>query len=176
MPYIDNEPFGETTLMKRDPAIGYPLKGKEKAFAKVQRLACARERCQSELRARLERDGFSPEDADEAIARAVACGLVDDLRYAEVLTRSRIAQGKGRCGIEAELSRAGIDVCALPGWPDEFFSQEEDSELKRAIALLHNKPPRAKDIRAAAFRRLVQKGYSHHVACEATRRFCEEAR
>ena len=85
-----------------------PEKDAEKAFRKIERLACAREQASAALRRRLVREGFSEEDAAAAVARAVACGLVDDRRYADVLVRSRLARGKGRRGIAAELAELGI--------------------------------------------------------------------
>ena len=174
MPYIDAEVLTKLASVEREPVARHISEGEEKAFAKIQRLSCVRERCQSELGLRLEREGFSSEDVNRAIERAVACGLVDDMRYADVLIRSRLAQGKGRQGIEAELSRVGIDVFLVPGWPEEFFSQEDNSEFDRALNLLRRNPPRAKNIRAAAFRKLISKGYSQEIAFEAARCFDEE--
>lgn len=144
----------------------------ERAFRKIERLCCARERASSELRDRLAREGFSASTADAAVDRALACGLVDDLRFAEVLIRSRLSAGKGRKGIEAELERLGISASSVPGWPDEF-PFDEDSELARALDALRRRPPRAKNKRDAAYRRLVQKGFSSSVAAAAARRWAE---
>ncbi len=174
MPVIDEEFLAKLAVVKLEPVVREVPEGEEKAFAKIQRLACVRERCESELRARLVRDGFAADDADAAIRRAVACGLVDDLRYAGVLIRSRVAQGRGKSGIVAELEHAGIDASSVPGWPDEFFPEDAPSEVERALDLLRRKPSRSKDVRGAAFRRLVGKGYSQQVAYDAARRYAEE--
>ena len=174
MPVIDEEFLAKLAAVELEPVVREIPEGEQKAFAKVQRLACVRERCESELRARLARDGFTAQDADAAVRRAVACGLVDDMRYAGVLIRSRISQGRGKSGIVSELERAGIDATAVPGWPEEFFHEDTPSELERALGLLRRKPPRAKDVRGAAFRRLVGKGYSQQVAYDAARRYAEE--
>lgn len=174
MPYIDEDFLAKLVSAAPEPIVREASEGQEKAFAKVQRLACVRERCESELRARLAREGFSVEDADAAIRRAVACGLVDDMRYAEVLVRSRVAQGRGRRGIEDELSRIGIDAQSVAGWPHDFFPEDGREEVQRALELLRRKPPRAKNARAAAFRRLVGKGYSQQVAYDAARLYCAE--
>ena len=170
-----------------------------KAFEKVTRLACARERGSRELIDRLVRDGFTREVAESAVQRALDCGLIDDVRYGAVLVRTRVAQGRGRKGIEDELDRAGITATDIPGWPDEFFSLSgfdpfrvasndedgligcsfgckfnEEQEVERALALLRRKPPRSKNVRASAYRKLMTKGYSSSVASAATRRFMEE--
>ena len=81
----------------------------ERAFRKIERLACSREQASEALRRRLARDGFSAEAAEAAVGRAVSCGLVDDRRYADVLVRSRLAQGRGVQGIRAELASLGIE-------------------------------------------------------------------
>ena len=170
-----------------------------RAFEKVTRLACSRERGSRELIDRLVRDGFSREVAESAVRRALDCGLIDDTRYGAVLIRTRVSQGRGRKGIEDELERAGIAAGDIPGWPDEFFSVDnfdpfrvnanaeddvvgcsfgcessDEQEIERALALLRRKPPRSKNVQASAYRKLVTKGYSTSVASAATRRFMEE--
>lgn len=144
----------------------------ERAFRKIERLALAREQASAALRARLAREGFAPEAASAAVDRALSCGLVDDARYAEVLVRSRLSQGRGAQGIAAELDALGIDASVVPGWPEEFAVNHE-SEVERALALLDRKPPRAKNGRDAAFRRLVQKGFGASVASTAARVWSE---
>ena len=189
----------EDAVFERQPIFEERSEDERRAFEKVKHLACARERGSRELVERLVRDGFERSDAQAAVQRAVGCGLVDDVRYGAVLVRTRVSQGRGRYGIEQELERAGICATDIPGWPDEFFSQgdfdpfreqeeqpetlmrrgfggmaTDDAETERALALLRRKPPRAKNVQAAAYRKLVSKGYSSSVAQAATRRFLEE--
>lgn len=182
-----------------EPIMVERTEDETKAFEKATRLACARERGSRELIDRLVRDGFSREVAESAVQRALDCGLIDDVRYGAVLVRTRVAQGRGRRGIEDELERAGIAASDIPGWPEEFFSiddfnpfrvnanaedgvvgcsfgseSSDEQEIERALALLRRKPPRSKNIRASAYCKLVTKGYSTSVASVATRRFMEE--
>ena len=144
----------------------------ERAFRKIERLAAMREQASTLLRTRLVREGFSADAVEQALVRALACGLVDDVRYAEVLVRSRVSQGCGAQGIAAELDGLGIDIACVPGWPDEF-PVEHDDEVARALALLERKPPRAKNRRDAAYRRLAQKGFGASVASTAARLWSE---
>lgn len=189
----------QKTSLSLEPIVVKRTEDETRAFEKVTRLACARERGSRELIDRLVRDGFSQEVAESAVQRALDCGLIDDTRYGAVLIRTRVAQGRGRKGIEDELERAGIAASDIPGWPEEFFSVDDfdpfrvnanaeddvvgctfgcessdEQEIERALALLRRKPPRSKNIQASAYRKLVTKGYSTSVASAATRRFMEE--
>lgn len=189
----------QNASLSLEPIMAERTDDETKAFEKVTRLACARERGSRELVDRLVRDGFSREVAKSAVQRALDCGLIDDVRYGTVLVRTRVSQGRGRKGIEDELERAGIAASDIPGWPEEFFSVDDfdpfrvnanaeddvvgcafgsessdEQEIERALALLRRKPPRSKNVQASAYRKLVTKGYSTSVASAATRRFMEE--
>lgn len=141
------------------------------AFRKIERLCLVREQASEQLRQRLSRDGFEPEAVEAAIDRALACGLVDDGRFADVLVRSRLSQGRGRRGIAAELEALGIDAASVEGLAAN--DGDDASEVDRALAVLESRPPRAKNRRDAAYRRLAQKGFSASVSSTAARLWCE---
>ncbi|WP_302389797.1 regulatory protein RecX [Eggerthella sinensis] len=141
------------------------------AFRKIERLCLVREQASEQLRQRLARDGFEPDAVETAVARALACGLVDDSRFADVLVRSRLAQGRGRRGIAAELEALGIDADGVEALA--AGDGDDAGEVDRALALLDRKPPRAKNRRDAAYRRLAGKGFSASVSSTAARLWCE---
>lgn len=154
-----------------DGADGARFADPEAAFRKIVRLCLVREQASEQLRRRLARDGFEPEAVEAALSRALACGLVDDARFADVLVRSRLAQGRGMRGIAAELEGLGIDADGVDALGER--DGDDAGEVERALALLDRKPPRAKNRRDAAYRRLAQKGFSASVSSTAARLWCE---
>ena len=132
----------------------------------------ASDKSESTIRERLSQAGFSEGSIEESVDRAKAYGFIDDMRYASVLIRSRLSQGKGIPGIERELRAQGIDIERVPGWPNEFEASE-DAEFERALKLLEARPPRSKNLRESAYRKLVSKGFSSSVASSAARAWCE---
>lgn len=146
----------------------------EKAFRKIERLACVREQASKALQARLEREGYEPHVANAAIERARSCGLISDERYADVLVRSRLSQGKGLQGIAAELEALDIDPRQVDGFLEATEQTSGPDELARALALLDAKPPRGKRPRESAYRKLMQKGYGATVSASAARIWTEE--
>lgn len=161
---------GNAGRAAKEPAFDH-----EAAMRKIERLCSLREQASAALRERLVRDGFSEKVAEEAVGRAVECGLVDDARFADVLVRCRLAAGKGCAGIARELASHGIDPAHVESYLDAAEAGS-DVELSRALDLLERKPPRAKNVREAAYRRLVGKGFSSSIASSAARTWWESTR
>lgn len=153
---------------------GEPELTAERAFQKILRLAATREQSTARLRGRLARDGYAEEAAEEAIARAVRVHAVDDRRYAEALIRMRVAAGKGVEGVLAEIEELGIDPDELEAL-GEYRAAGEEADVERALALLDRRPPRAKNKREAAYRKLVQQGFGSSTAATAARRWAESS-
>ncbi len=143
------------------------------AFKKILMLVNIRDRSVKQIEERLRKEGYPDGTIKEAVDRAISCKILDDLRFAEALIRSRINQGKGSAGIERELKGEGIDIDTVPGWPYEF-DVSYDQEYDRALNLLMRKPTRAKNKRHAAYRKLVQAGFSSRVASDASRFWCDQ--
>lgn len=140
----------------------------DQAFKRIISLLNASEKSERMIRDRLSRLEFQQSAIDSAVEKAKEYGFIDDVRYGEVLVRSRVSQGRGSAGIERELLENGIDPVSIPGYPEEY-ALVPDSEFDRALSLLERKPPHAKNAREAAYRKLVQKGYPSSIASSAAR-------
>ena len=149
------------------------VNSKASAFKKIVDLINASEKSEHDIRKRLHEKGFAQSDIDESVQRAKDCGYLDDERFASVLVRSRLAQGRGCAGIVRELESHEIDPYSLPGWPEEL-GINPNSELERALSFLERRPPKAKNKRQAAYRRLIAKGYESSIASSASRMYCEQ--
>ena len=152
------------------PTFGTEREEGELAFAKLARLVAQRDHATAELRAKLRRAGFSEQASERALERAVSCGLVDDRRFAEAYVHSKLARGKGEAGIKTGLEQLGIDPLSLNGWSERFRNADE---LDRALAVLEKSPPRSKNLRDAAYRKLLSRGFSSPIAASAARRWAE---
>lgn len=150
-----------------------PEKTADAAFQKILRWVSARERSSAYVRDRLIRDEYSPDVIEEALDRALRVHAVDDRRYSDALIRAKLAAGRGLRDAEAEIESLGIEPSSLDAWR-ENAERGRDAEVDRALALLQRRPPRAKHLREAAFRKLVSQGYSTDVASTAARRWSEE--
>lgn len=152
---------------------GADEKTAEAAFRKILRWVSVRERSSAYVRERLAKDEFSPEAIDEALERALRVRVVDDRRYGDALIRMKLAAGKGLRAAEAEIIELGIDPSTLDAW-QEHAERGREAEVQRALALLRRRPPRAKQAREAAFRKLVGQGFPTDIASSAARLWSEE--
>ena len=138
----------------------------QKAFNKIERLIAVRDRAIEEVRVRLSQEGYNSDVAKQAIDRAIACGYLDDERFAEFYIRSRINAGKGLEGIVRHLKHLKIDPSNLEGFPYRFLPEDYDP-INAACTVLQKKPPRSKNKRQAAYAKLMREGYSSSDAYQA---------
>jgi regulatory protein len=94
--------------MKRRPGSDDPAKPRRSAYDKALGLLARREHSQRELKTKLRQGGYEKEEATEAIDRLGEQQYQDDDRFAEVLVRSRIAQGYGPMRLRVELKSHGL--------------------------------------------------------------------
>ena len=158
-----------------DPYL--PNEQSDRVFSKIGKLASRREYSHEGMRRRLLRYDFEEQDIEDALARADRCGLLDDARYAEVLVRSRLSQGKGLCGIARELRQDGIEPLSVPLYVEaqSMGSGLPHREVDRALEVLRSRPPHAKNPRQSAYRRLLSRGYDSSTASSAARIWAEQS-
>lgn len=174
MPYIDDAYLQD---LKKQLASSDSLNEQEPeeahdAFLRIEQLATGREQVSKRMRERLIREGFSEQATEQALCRAINCGLIDDMRYGAALVRTRVNAGKGVRGIYIELEMLDIHCAPAELCPDHTFDDEE--ELQRALTSLERKPPTSKNKREGAYRRLIAKGYESSIASRASRLWCEK--
>ncbi len=85
-----------------------PEKEKPSAYNKALGLLVRREQSARELKAKLDRSGFSRDESASAIEALTKQAYQSDERFAELLARSRAANGYGPRRIFAELKSHGI--------------------------------------------------------------------
>ncbi len=131
----------------------------------INRLA-RREHSRAELDRKLKT--FHPEllapERNELLDRLEELNLQSDLRFAEMLIRSRLFRGQGRRRIEQELTQHAID----PHDVSHFFDQSEHSESDRCLAALEKWMRGKRDPkRDKALRFLASRGFNFSDATEA---------
>jgi regulatory protein len=141
------------------------------------RLLAVRSRSRHELRTRLVRAGYEPEDVDAALADLEAVGLVDDERFARELAESQRRRGMGRRAGMSALRGKGVDR-DLAERTIEEVQPEDDAEIAYELARarlgrLRSLPPDVAYRRLIGF--LVRRGYEPVIASTAVRRAVAEA-
>lgn len=126
-----------------------------------------RDYAEGEARRKLVLAGFRDESITLALEKARASHFINNTRFAEQFITSRKLRGWGRRKIEVELKARGIDPSTLDGYPEVFFS--EDDDLERAADILRRKSiPENKPFEKLV-RHLMGKGFSYSVASTAVR-------
>lgn len=148
-------------------------KPKESAFQKIIAMASRKEIASANTRTRLLEYGYTESEANLAIERAIDYGIIDDQRFAECYLRSRVASGKGVYGALQDLERLGIEFAYEEELQDQIYELELEEE-ERAFQLLCSKPPRSKNQRDGAYRKLILQGYSSQIASSAAKRWFAE--
>jgi len=145
--------------------LGAMASDPDEAMKSLVRLLATRERSVQEAHNRLLQKGYSLESSSSAIERALACGLLDDQRFAVDLIKNRLSTGWGRHRIDQELYHFGIAKDTIEGYPEAFFTEEE--QLEQALIALKRHRSRSKKPQQAAYRHLVARGFSSDIAAAA---------
>jgi regulatory protein len=108
--------------------------GSDKALQAAYRLLEVRPRSVAEIRERLQRKAFTPEQSDAAIVRLTELGMLDDSVFARMWVENRQAsRPRGMSALRDELRRKGIDRAVA----DTILSDEAltGDESGRALAI-----------------------------------------
>ena len=140
------------------------------------RLLSVRSRSRSELRSRLLRAGYEPDEVESALTDLESVGLVDDERFARELAEHQRRKGLGRRAGLAALRVKGVDSDLAERTVDEV-QPEDDADLayelaSARLARLHALSPDVVHRRVLGF--LIRRGYEPVIARSAVRRAIAE--
>jgi regulatory protein len=132
-----------------------------------------REHSAAELQRKLEQRGVDAATAGAVVEDLQSAGWQSDARYAEMLVRSRIAQGYGPLRIEAELEQAAVPAERIA----EALSAAEP-DWRALVVALHRRrfgeiPKKAADWQKQ-YRYLAGRGFTAEQVHAALRRAPEE--
>lgn len=142
------------------------------ASTRVERLLNRRDYSSAEVTQKLRFDGYAPTVVEACVERACNIGLICDTRYADVFIRSKLSAGWGLARIKTELSRRGVDVEQLRGWPYDYVDPED--EITRAVEVAHRKSVSGARAYGKLVRFLCNRGFAMGVATRAARLVLEE--
>lgn len=153
-----------TDLFAADPAERKVLTACHKALAGTQVTT-------DQLRRKLAKAGFDPQDVELGIDKCAAAGLLDDGFYASQWVASRVRRGHGPARIRQDLAQRGVDrsvvEAALAEHADPDALAEAAAEAARRKYARVDLEDRA--VRAKALRWLLARGYSSSHADAALR-------
>ena len=139
------------------------------------RLLSYRPRSARELRQRLRRKGFGPEEVDWCLGHLDERGLVDDAAFAEMFSRDRVRlRPQGRRRLVQELRARGVDPETAMEAVQEVMQDEQVDELTLARQAASRWKPRAGEERERARRRLSGFLARRGFGADATRQVMEE--
>lgn len=158
-----------TDLFEQDPRQRAVLTACHKALA-------GRQITVSELRRKLEKAEFAPDEVEHGIERCTAAGLLDDRRYASAYVESRVRRGHGAARIRQDLARRGIDRAITD---DLLAAHSEAGALDDAAVEAARRKFSHVDLddakaRAKATRWLLSRGYTGGQAGAALRALRQE--
>jgi regulatory protein len=135
------------------------------AYDRALNMLAAQPRSARDLRRRLVQKGESPANADAAIERLEAAGLLNDGAYARQFARSRVlGAGHSRRRVQQELFRRGVARAEVDDAVEEVFDDEGVEETALAEAAARKKLRGLGSVDAETRRRrlysfLVRRGY-----------------
>lgn len=122
-----------------------------------------------EAREKLINAGYHGAAIDHALERAQTLRFLDDTRFAAYFIEERKRRGWGQRKIELELKRKHVTCEDIPGYPETYFSQEDD--YTRARELVSRKAiPETKPFEKLV-RFLMGKGFSYSLSADVVKEY-----
>lgn len=137
--------------MARKKTEGESTRDKPSAYNKALGLLVRREQSERELKTRLDRAGYSADESATAIGALQSQQYQSNARFAELLARSRAANGYGPRRISAELKSHGVtdaEIAAAIGqldcdWRDLGLRQLQRHYGRKPVADIKERGRRA---------------------------------
>ena len=144
------------------------------AYTTALTLLSRRELSAKQLRDRLKRRKFAPDDIDATINRLIRDRTVDDLRVARAFARMESSiKGRGKRRVLLAVQRLGIDSGTAEDAVNEVFGEvDEDALLQRALEKRlkgHSVEELDEKARSRIIRQLVGQGFSFSSVLRALR-------
>lgn len=147
--------------------------GQRSAHDKAVQLLARREYSELELRTRLERDGFAADEMDTALTALIEAGYVSDVRFGEMLVRSRVRGGYGPARLRAELRTHALSDALIQQLIDAAgveWSELAQQQLQRRYG---DKPVADRRDRARRMQFLMRRGFDGETTRSAMQAFDE---
>lgn len=133
------------------------------------RLLTRRDHGAVELCTKLERKGFAPAEAKDALEACQRLGLQSDSRFVESYSRSRIRQGYGPVKILHELKSKGIETSLI----HSILKEEQDNWVHYALDLWQKKTKGALELsfleKQKQQRFLLYRGFSMDIIAQVVK-------
>ena len=145
----------------------------ETAYLTALQQLARRELSEAQLRQRLARRGFTPDDIDTAIARLRQDGSLDDARVAAAIARSQLSiKKRGARRVRREIEAAGITSALAEQAVAEVYAEVDADALMAAAIDRRLGTRRLDDDREMArlYRYLVGQGFDADRAMNALRK------
>ena len=142
------------------------------AYAAGLAMLARRELSTAQVRQRLARKGFGPDEAGDAVERLRRAGALDDDRTARLLARRsahvrmhgrlRALRDLQRNGIGADLARRAVDA--------EYGALDEQDMLEQALSRRLDGPLDSRAAQRRMYQQLVRRGFDAAAVLAALRR------
>jgi regulatory protein len=152
-----------------------PDKTRRSAYDKALGLLARREHSRRELKTKLRQSGYEGGEASAAIDRLGEQNYQDDDRFAEVLVRSRAAQGYGPQRIRAELKTHAVPDARIRDLLDEAEVDWEASALDQLRRRYGGKGAADPAERARRAQFLLRRGFAAATVRRATHAEVDDA-